>query len=60
MKILANMYKFENILKKGSLMRVTIAWMKQLQSFAKDIWNLLGFRENLDSKYKFNVAFWLY
>ena len=31
-----------------------------LQSFAKYIWNLLGFTENIDLKYKFNVAFWLF
>ena len=31
-----------------------------LQSFAKYMWNLLGFTENLDLKYKVNVAFWLF
>ena len=31
-----------------------------LQSFGKYIWNLLGFTENLDLKYKFNVAFSLF
>ena len=27
------------------------------QSFAKCIWNLLGFTENVDFNYNFNVAF---
>ena len=31
-----------------------------LQSFAKYIWNLLGFTENLDLKWKFNVGFGLF
>ena len=31
-----------------------------LQSCAKYIGKLLDFTENLDFKYKFNAAFWLY
>ena len=31
-----------------------------LQSCAKYFRNLLGFTENLDLKYKFNVGFWLF
>ena len=33
---------------------------EDLQFYAEYIWNFLGFTENLDLKWKFNVAFWLF
>ena len=40
-----------------------VSWRLNLlatQSFAKYIWNLVRFTENLNLKWKFNVAFWLF